>query len=67
MRRFWISIVLAGFLLIPLLGCGKDEDGKGEPAAQPGGGAAQKSLEEKKNQTHEKVKDIINKSRKKRS
>jgi hypothetical protein len=67
MWRFWLPIVLASFLLIPLLGCGNDEGGKGEPAAQPGGGAAPKSLEEKKKQDHEKVKDRINKVRKKGS
>jgi len=66
MRRFWLPIVLASFLLIPLLGCGKDEGDKGEPAAQPGGGATQKSLEEKKKETHEKVRDRINKVRKQR-
>src|SRR5262249_16076900 len=66
MRRFWIPIVLASFLLIPLLGCGKDEGDKGEPGAQPGGGIPQNSLEEKKKQDREKVKDLINKARKNR-
>jgi hypothetical protein len=66
MRRFWLPIVLASFLLIPLLGCGKDEGGNGEPAAQPGGGTPQNSLEEKKKQDREKVKDLINKARKNR-